>query len=240
MKSLKSLIILRRQLESARMSFGDMDTMSLGDKLSLTIIATGFGTDDNLIVPLEKPEPRKVVDLEQDKKMVKIKQPLQNPVQENLTEEVKEDEPFLIKKSSEEIVPESVSENIEAENKEKIVFNLEDSEEESSEDEGVVWEVNEMEPRTDTEVQTDLFANDIIIKHNLEDDTTEEIDASQVSSENAQKNAQDRVNRIQEHTAKLKRAEGFQTLKEPAYKRRSIELDDSKLANLQQADSDYI
>ena len=67
---------------------------SLGDKLSLTIIATGFGTDDNLIVPLEKPEPRKVVDLEQDKKMVEIKQPLQNPVQENLTEEVKEDEPF--------------------------------------------------------------------------------------------------------------------------------------------------
>ena len=51
---------------------------SLGDKLSLTIIATGFGTDDNLIVPLEKPEPRKVVDLEQDKKMVEIKQPLQN------------------------------------------------------------------------------------------------------------------------------------------------------------------
>ena len=67
---------------------------SLGDKLSLTIIATGFGTDDNLIVPLEKPEPRKVVDLEQDKKMVEIKQPLQNPVQEKVTEEVKEDEPF--------------------------------------------------------------------------------------------------------------------------------------------------
>ena len=48
-------------------------------------------------------------------------------------------------------------------------------------------EVNEMEPRTDTEVQTDLFANDIIIKHNLEDDTTEEIDASQVSSEKHKK-----------------------------------------------------
>ena len=98
---------------------------------------------------------------------------------------------------------------------------MEDSEEESSEDEGVVWEVNEMEPRTDTEVQTDLFANDTIIKHNLEDDTTEEIDASQVSSENAQKNAQDRVNRIQEHTAKLKRAEGISDFeKEPAYKKK--------------------
>lgn len=202
---------------------------SLGDKLSLTIIATGFGTDDNLIVPLEKPEPRKVVDLEQDKKMVEIKQPLQNPVQENVTEEAKEDEPYLVKKSAEEITPEQVEEITEVENKEKIVFNLEDSDEESSEGEGVVWEVNEMEPRTDTEGQTDLFTNDKIIKHNLEDDSTEEIDASQVSSENAQKNAQDRVNRIQEHTAKLKRAEGIADFeKEPAYKRRSIELDDSK------------
>ena len=44
-----------------------------------------------------------------------------------------------------------------------------------------------MEPRTETEGQTDLFANDTIIKHNLEDDSTEEIDASQVSSENAKK-----------------------------------------------------
>ena len=73
----------------------------------------------------------------------------------------------------------------------------------------MVWEVNEMEPRMDTEVQPDLFANDTIIKHNLEDDSTEEIDASQVSSENAQKNAQDRVNKIQEYTAKLKGAEGI-------------------------------
>jgi len=160
---------------------------------------------------------------------VEIKQPLQNPVQENVTEDVNEDEPFLVKKSAEEIVSEPVVENIETESKEKIVFNLEDNEEESSEGEGVVWEVNEMEPRTDTEGQTDLFANDTIIKHNLEDDSTEEIDASQVSSENAQKNAQDRVNKIQEYTAKLKGAEGIADFeKEPAYKRRSIELDDSK------------
>ena len=202
---------------------------SLGDKLSLTIIATGFGTDDNLIVPLEKPEPRKVVDLEQDKKMVEIKQPLQNPVQEKVTEDVKEDEPYLINKSSKEIIPEPVSEKIDVENKEKIVFKLEDDEEESSESEGVVWEINEIEPSTDNEVQPDLFANDTIIKHNLVDDSVEEIDASKVSSENAQKNAQDRVNKIQEYTEKLKRAEGIADFeKEPAYKRRSIELDDRK------------
>ena len=51
-----------------------------------------------------------------------------------------------------------------------------------------------------------------------------------------QKNAQDRVNKIQEYTAKLKGAEGIADFeKEPAYKRRSIELDDSKLLNLQPA-----
>ena len=50
-----------------------------------------------------------------------------------------------------------------------------------------------------------------------------------ISSENAQINAQERVNRIQEHTSKLKRAEGISDFeKEPAFKRRSIELDNSK------------
>ena len=40
---------------------------------------------------------------------------------------------------------------------------------------------------------------------------------------------QDRVNKIQEHTAKLKNAEGISDYeKEPAFKRRSLSLDNSK------------
>ena len=92
-----------------------------------------------------------------------------------------------------------------------------------------MWEVNEIEPQVENEGQADLFASNTIVKHNLEDDTTEEMDSSQISSENALNNAQERVNRIQEHTAKLKKAEGIADFeKEPAYKRRSIELDNSK------------
>ena len=197
----------------------------LGDKLSITIIATGFGTDDNLIVPLEKPEPRKVIGLEDEKKMVEIKKPLVNPVQDNSGEKVEDDEPYIINKAETEVSPEEAQAD---KAKEKVVFNLDD-EDESNGNEEVVWEVNEIETQQDSERQTDLFASDTVVKHNLEDDTTEDLDASQITSENAHKNAQDRVNRIQEHTAKLKRAEGISDFeKEPAFKRRSIELDNSK------------
>ena len=201
----------------------------LGDKLSITIIATGFGTDDNLIVPLEKPEPRKVVKLENDKKMVEIKKPLKDPIQETNSKKVDLNEPYIVDKSSDEITTEVPEQNNEQEANEKVVFNLDDEADESSDNEGLVWEVNEIEPQVENEGQADLFASNTIVKHNLEDDTTEEMDSSQISSENALNNAQKRVNRIQEHTAKLKKAEGIADFeKEPAYKRRSIELDNSK------------
>ena len=49
------------------------------------------------------------------------------------------------------------------------------------------------------------------------------------SSKEAQRMAQERVSKIQEHTEKLKKAEGISEYeKEPAYKRRSIDLDKSK------------
>ena len=200
---------------------------NLGDKLSITIIATGFGTEDNLIVPLEKPEPRNVVILDDDKKMVEIKQPLEHPVSEPIIEDV-DDEPFLINKELErDVVLNSEEGNNEGE-KEKIVFNLDDESEEKD-NEAVVWEVSEEVPPNDTKRPADLFNADTVIKHDLDADTSEEIDSSQISSDNAQKNAQERVSRIQEHTAKLKKAEGISEYEnEPAYKRRSIELDTSK------------
>ena len=201
---------------------------SLGDKLSITLIATGFGVEDNLIVPLEKPEPRKVVDLEDDKKMVEIKKPLQNPIQETTSNGLENDEPFLVNKSQEDQQLSDSQEDDVVDEQEKVVYNLEDDAE-KNESNGVVWNVDEIEPQKEAEGQTELFVENKIVKHDLESGDTEEIDSSQISSENAQTNAQERVNRIQEHTSKLKRAEGISDFeKEPAFKRRSIELDNSK------------
>lgn len=201
---------------------------ALGDKLSITLIATGFGTEENLIVPLEKPEPRKVVDLEDEKKMVEIKRPLQNPIQET-TNSLENDEPFLIDKSQNDEQFRDPKDDVIVDEQEKVVYNLEDDDVEKNKSEGVVWNVDEIEPQTEAEGQTELFVENKIVRHDLESGDAEEIDSSTISSENAQINAQERVNRIQEHTSKLKRAEGISDFeKEPAFKRRSIELDNSK------------
>ena len=202
---------------------------SLGDKLSITLIATGFGAEDNLIVPLEKPEPRKVVDLQDEKKMVEIKQPLKNPIQEDTSNRIESDEPFVINKSQQEEQTIASHNDDVVNEQEKVVYNLEEDVAGKNESEGVVWNVDEIEPALDTEGQTELFAENKIIKHDLESGHTDEIDPSHISAENAQINAQERVNRIQEHTSKLKSAEGISDFeKEPAFKRRSIELDNSK------------
>jgi cell division protein FtsZ len=209
---------------------------SLGDNISLTIIATGFGTDDNLIVPLEKPEPRKMVTLEDDKKLVEIKAPLTAPVQtqdedHDVEAENKElDEPFIVE-ANEEVAPLVQEKN--EDDSEKVVFNLDDDSEEAIElenkQESVSWNVSEMVDPVQSEEPIDLFNNETVVRHNLDDGTSEEIDNTQVSSDEVQRNANDRVSKIQEHTAKLKRAEGISEYeKEPAYKRRSIEIDNSK------------
>ena len=117
-------------------------------------------------------------------------------------------------------------------NTEKVVFNLDDADEqvdEVSNHESVSWNVSEVVDPVQNEEPIDLFNAETIVRHNLDDGTTEEIDNSQVSSDEVQRNANDRVSKIQEHTAKLKRAEGISEYeKEPAYKRRSIQIDNSK------------
>ena len=69
---------------------------SLGNKLSVTIIATGFATSEDLIVPLGKPAERINIPLE-DASVKEIKQPLSNPVSPTETDSKAEaeDEPFV-------------------------------------------------------------------------------------------------------------------------------------------------
>lgn len=202
---------------------------SLGDKLSITIIATGFGTEDNLIVPLEKPEPRKVVILDDDKSMVEIKEPLTAPVPLENKENASNDEFYLINKETEkEELAESPESNNDDEN-EKVVFYLDDDMVDQTDNNAVSLDGSDAVAPIEKEGQADLFNTDQVIKHNLDDGTTERIDRNQVSSDDAHKNAQERVSKIEEHTEKLKNAEGISEYeKEPAFKRRSIDLDKSK------------
>ena len=207
---------------------------SLGNKLSVTIIATGFATADDLIVPLGKPAERINIPLE-DAAVKEIKQPLSNPVSSSEAEAVVEekDEPF-VKTVEPTAEPVNMVDAIDLSSEELVVHDLsedEDKKETEIENESapLSWEISETivpEALNDTESQQDLFSEADVVKHQLDED--EEID-EKPSAQDHQKMTQDRVNKIQEHTAKLKNAEGISDYeKEPAFKRRSLFLDNSK------------
>jgi cell division protein FtsZ len=71
-----------------------------------------------------------------------------------------------------------------------------------------------------------------VVRHMLEDDTHEKLNMEQtkkaLSPEEQQRKAQERVSKIQEYTAKLKKAEGIAEFEnEPAFVRRNINLNNS-------------
>jgi cell division protein FtsZ len=205
---------------------------SLGNKLSVTIIATGFATADDLIVPLGKPAERINIPLE-DAAVKEIKQPLSNPVSPSEAVVEEKDEPF-VKTVEPTAEPVNMVDAIDLCSEELVVHDLsedEDKKETEIENESapLSWEISETivpEALNDADSQQDLFSEADVVKHQLDED--EEID-EKPSAQDHQKMTQDRVNKIQEHTAKLKNAEGISDYeKEPAFKRRSLFLDNSK------------
>ena len=219
---------------TADVIFGVGEDEALGDKLSVTIIATGFATSEDLIVPLGKPAERIITTLE-DAATKEIKQPLENPVtasKNNDEEQLAEDEPFV-----KTIEPISLgADNLAAEEEDasevKVVHDLNEEESDNTEqnNEGpIAWEISETivpENLNENDAQPDLFAETEVVKHQLDDDIEEEV---KPTAEDHQKMTQDRVSKIQEHTSRLKNAEGITDYeKEPAFKRRSLFLDNSK------------
>ncbi len=195
---------------------------SLEDGICITLIATGFSSSP--ITGFEKAPEKKVVSLDDESVPTMISQqittPIASPVEkntwENKTEENKtwkeeettEEEPFLMIKDEEETEAQTElnwelkSETTEAE-KQTEIWNKEEKEEEE------------------------------VIKHYLTDDLEEKVEMTEaqpktvLSPEEQAARAKERLDRIQSYTSKLKSSEGITDLeKEPAYKRKKIELDD--------------
>ncbi len=219
---------------TADVIFGVGEDEALGDKLSVTIIATGFATSEDLIVPLGKPAERIITTLE-DAATKEIKQPLENPITASINndqEQVAEDEPFV--KTIEPVSAEDSISELENEdaNEVKVFHDLNEEESDNNEqkNEGpIAWEISETivpENLNENDTQPDLFAETEVVKHQLDDDLDDEV---KPTAEDHQKMTQDRVSKIQEHTSRLKNAEGITDYeKEPAFKRRSLFLDNSK------------
>ncbi|MDC3252620.1 cell division protein FtsZ [Crocinitomicaceae bacterium] len=203
---------------TADVIFGHAKDETLGDKLSVTVIATGFHSSP--ITGFEKAPVKNVTTLEEDKKS-EVKTPLQTPTQTNAwgsskernTSETVEDEPYL--KSSDESVTAPPKQESWA------VDSIADEQKEMELD----WNV--------TDVSGTKESTEEIKRYTLEDDM-EEMNLEEVSTkmnltqQQQQIRSQERLSKIQEYTQRLKKVDGIQDLEnEPAYVRRNIQLDQS-------------
>ena len=181
---------------------------SLGDNVSVTIIATGFNTKQTTGFESPMIKDRKVVNLD-DKAETKIE-----TKQTNIIDEIKTNEPFVFVK--EEMKEEKKIElpPIVNETEKTIEFKVtEINETESSSDE-IVAEVKEF---TFTEI-SDVKAND--------NSTISESEGEVVNREEQIRLAQERIRKLKEITLKMKSPEGLAALeKQTAFERKNISLE---------------
>ncbi|MCH2223957.1 MAG: cell division protein FtsZ [Crocinitomicaceae bacterium] len=195
---------------TADVIFGHAKDDGLGDKISVTVIATGFHSSP--LTGFEKAPKRNVTTLEEDK-VNEIKTPMQSPTQQNpwagakevKAEEAPMDEPFL--RSEEQTITDAKKEE-----QKEMQFD---------------W-------NNPTAKKVEVKADEGVKRYALDDDfeAGEELDATAtrtvLTPEEQQRRAQERLTRIQEYTNKLKRADGIQEFEnEPAYVRRKIQLDET-------------
>lgn len=205
---------------------------TLGDKLSVTLIATGFKS--NPITGFEKAPEKTVRTLEEEPKN-EIKAPLSSPTQVNTftnAVEVKApvEEPFLKSDTPEETpvdtttttttftstttVSEEPFVKAEAQEQKEMQFD---------------WELSSASTSASEPQKED------VVRFMLEDDSEEKFSLEGanpktiLSPEEQQRRTQERLSKIQEYTAKLKKADGITEFEnEPAYVRRNIQLDNSR------------
>ncbi|MFZ9587637.1 MAG: cell division protein FtsZ [Crocinitomicaceae bacterium] len=248
---------------------------NLGDKLCITLIATGFSSSP--ITGFEKAPERKIVALEDEHKK-EIVNPLESPVQQTTVQNENIQEPFLkadepvnevsytpqnsapnpvfdapIVETTRFVLDEPVaSEQVTYHLEEEVApiselptFEVEASSEQFVDENAFTWDVmdvstNEVEEeivfQAPIQPVVDAKQPEVIVRHMLEDDAEERLSMEPakriLSPEEQQRKAQERVSRIQEYTAKLKKAEGILEFEnEPAFVRRNISIQQTTPSN---------
>jgi len=209
---------------------------SLGDKLCVTLIATGFKTSP--LTGVDKAPEKVVLSLEPDAKK-EIIQPLQSPTEQtpvqdnNPVNTLVEDEPFLKK---DEPINVNNQQQVELIVKEVIpTYNetvIEPVQETTNSE--IVWKIESNDTTANQEVKSTVETGKIVHQletddnYNLEQASSRVIKSAPSQEDQIRINAE-RMQRIQEYTQKLKKADGLAELeKEPAFLRRNIQLDNSK------------
>ena len=209
---------------------------SLGDKLCVTLIATGFKTSP--LTGVDKAPEKVVLSLEPDAKK-EIIQPLQSPTEQSPVQDnnpvntLVEDEPFLKK---DEPINVNNQQQVELIVKEVIPTYSEtviEPVQETTNSE-IVWKIESNDTTANQEVKSSVETGKIVHQletddnYNLEQASSRVIKSAPSQEDQIRINAE-RMQRIQEYTQKLKKADGLAELeKEPAFLRRNIQLDNSK------------
>ncbi len=195
---------------TADIIWGNGHDENLGSKVSVTIIATGFGSNDPTGFSVVKEPKKKVVSLDEDvSTMITQPVPSNEDKSQDKEEENKVDEPVLKTAESQksfefEIRP---KEELKSQDNTSEVkrFNLDDEVEEQDEE-----EIKEEEIK-------------LITKKPIESEKREAID-----EEEQLRRSQDRILKLKALSLKMKSPGGINDLeKEPAYKRRNITLEDT-------------
>lgn len=209
---------------------------TLGDKLSVTLIATGFQSSP--ITGFEKAPERTMRTLDEEPKN-EIKTPLQSPTEvvKNNFEKPEIVEPYLKKEELESIEAKvEITQPIVSAPPVAPVAQAPAPEERAP-------EVRKEQPKLELDWEISPAAaapvqevrEPEVRRYVLDDDTESKLDMSGKtaktihSPEEQQRLAQERLERIQLYTAKLRKTDGISALEnEPAFVRRNIQLDDAK------------
>lgn len=221
---------------------------TLGDKLCVTIIATGFQSTPDTGIAQREPEKKKMhLD---DERPTMITEPIQSPTQTqmpvNETPVVEdtttvEEEPFIKKYTLEEDAEEEITSQVSTP-EETTNYSVEETESTTS------WEfsVANKNETSEDEVNRD---EDGKVRFMLEEDVEDEVETEakttpvsqpsyeekpsyddnvqEPSLEEVRARAQERLNKIREASDRMRTPSGLTEMeKEPAYKRRKINLDD--------------
>ncbi|MBI2258894.1 MAG: cell division protein FtsZ [Flavobacteriia bacterium] len=206
--------------EDADLFFGHVHNPELGNKISITFIATGFNKNNG---SLEKKDENLLINHLDDESKSEVKAPLQSPFDtysnSHKESEVEQtiDEPFL--KQNEEVfneIPHLMEEDFILENEENSVeFELKPSNEPVT-----LFEEHILEEKEEKVVLYDLDQNIVSQKDSSEKNS------SSVSAEEQQKLNQKRMNVFSNLASQLKKPDVLKEMEStPAWKRQNIDLD---------------
>jgi cell division protein FtsZ len=233
---------------SAELITGYGTDPSLGDNVSVTIIATGFNSKINSGYEAPVFQERKVVKLDEPKMEATTQ-----PIQTTIIDEMQDNEPFVfVKETTEEPIQHIVSEVApiinevdEVKTPEITVYSLD-------EEEAPIAEVKSEVSTSSTKVETPIITNDtstssvtnsnsfVINDVTPVNENTSTISTEANSREEQIRLAQERIKKLKELTLKMKTPEGLAHLeKESAWQRKQISIENSSTPSTESQVSRY-